>query len=298
MRPPSLRAIVAFEAAARHGTFREAARELNLTDSAVSHAIRGLEERSGHPLFRREPGGLRLTPEGRALSARVSVALSLLGEAFGGPLRRPPARVVVSAMPAFAERVLAARLPRFWQACPDADLELRASPELVDFADGGVDVGLRYGMGRWAGARTELLVRTPLVVVASPGYRGGDLPRTLDQLAQCDLIEDPCTSWRPVWPGAAEPASPGRRLKVDDISTAFWAAEAGAGVMLAPWILAAADLAAGRLARVTSVAVATPCGFWLAWKDAADRKPGVAAFAEWLLGELRGLREDPLQQVA
>src|SRR5258707_7101279 len=104
MRPPSLRAITAFEAAARHGTFRQAARELNLTDSAVGHAIRGLEERLGYSLFRREHGGLRLTVEGRALSARVTVGLSLLAEAFDTQVRKPRSRLVISAMPAFAER--------------------------------------------------------------------------------------------------------------------------------------------------------------------------------------------------
>lgn len=293
-----MRAIAAFEAAARHGTFREAARELNLTDSAVGHAIRGLEERLGQRLFRRERGGLRLTAEGRALSARVTVGLSLLAEAFDTQGRRPRARLVVSVMPAFAERFLSARLLRFWEASPDTHIDLRSSAELVDLGGSDVDVCIRYGMGRWAGVRAELLTASPLIAVASPRYRGGDLPRTVKDLARCDLLEERHTSWRPVWGGGEWPAEARRRLKVDDMATALGAAQGAIGVALVPWIVVADDLAAGRLAQVTTLSVASPYGFWLAWKNSSDKQAAVAGFANWLQGEVGELCPQALPQVA
>lgn len=298
VRPPSLRAIAAFEAAARHGTFHEAACELNLTDSAVGYAVRGLEARLGQILFRRDRGGLRLTAEGRALAARVTVGLALLAEAFDTQGRQPRSRLVVSVMPAFAERFLSARLLRFWEASPETHIDLRSSSELVDLAGSDVDLCVRYGMGRWAGVRAERLTASPLIAVASPHYRGGNLPMTQKDLARCDLLEERHTSWRPVWGGGEWPVEARRRLKVDDIATALGAAQGALGVALAPWIVVADDIAAGRLVQVTSLAVPSPYGFWLAWMNSSDKPAAIASFAAWLQGEVAELCPEALPQVA
>ena len=293
-RPPSLRAIVAFESAARHGTFREAAQELNLTDSAIGHAVRGLEERLGQRLFTRDRGGLRLTARGRALLARVSVGLSLLGEAFDIQPWRPRTRLSVTVMPAFAERFLCARVGGYLDAYPEVHLEITSTPEVVDLAQSDMDVGIRYGMGRWGGVHAQLLAPVTLVPVASPTYRRGDLPQNTKALLGSDLIDERHTPWRLALGREREAPF---RLRVDDISEALRAAEAGVGVALAPALLAADSIAEGRLTRVTSLQLRSDLGFWLVWRNSSDKQSMIDGFAGWLAAETAAM-EGPFSLVA
>ncbi|MCW5759502.1 MAG: LysR family transcriptional regulator [Phenylobacterium sp.] len=114
VRPPSLRAIAAFEAAARHESFTKAADELNLTQSAISHAIRSLELRLGVDLFDRFGRTVVLTESGRAFVSRLRLSLNLISEAFEAPARPGRARLVVAATAGIAERILANRLPAYF----------------------------------------------------------------------------------------------------------------------------------------------------------------------------------------
>ena len=128
VRPPSLRAIAAFEAAARHESFTKAADELNLTQSAISHAIRSLEVRLGVDLFDRFGRTVALTEPGRAFVSRLRLSLNLISEAFEQPSRLGRARLVVAASAGVAERILAARLPPSWPAIPGASWSFAPSP--------------------------------------------------------------------------------------------------------------------------------------------------------------------------
>src|SRR5688572_7861780 len=109
-RPPSLRAIAAFEAAARHQSFSRAAEELNLTHGAISHAIKGLEERLGTRLFERRARGVALTDAGRELSEKVRLSVGLLGEAFEARPWIERSDLVVSVLPNFAQRFVVPRI--------------------------------------------------------------------------------------------------------------------------------------------------------------------------------------------
>jgi LysR family glycine cleavage system transcriptional activator len=155
-RPPSLGSISAFEAAARHQSFTKAAAELNLTTSAVSHAIKSLEARLRTRLFDRIGRKVALTAEGQSLAVRVRLSLSLLGDAFDAApwLRRD--RLVISTLAAIAAR-LAPRLTGFQQGCRDVELELRSGSALADLAAGDVDVAIRFGPGGWTGLQARHL---------------------------------------------------------------------------------------------------------------------------------------------
>ena len=280
VRPPSLRSIAAFEAAARHQSFTRAAAELNLTTGAISHAIKALETRLDCRLFGRTGRKVSLTPEGLSLAARIRLGLALLGDAFDvSPwLRRD--RLIVSVLPSVAEKILLPRLGRLEDALPDVTLDLRCSSALADLEE--VDVAIRFGPGGWSGLESRHLADERLVPVASPDYRGGDLPRTLEALRHCRLIHHPESSWR-LWldpVGIAFGDLPSR-LSIDDSALVLQAAMAGHGVALARARLAAADLAAGRLVRLFDRQVAAEYSYWAVWSGSSARRGLIHSFCDW-----------------
>ena len=168
-RLPPLNALRAFEAAARHLSFTRAAAELHVTQTAISHQIRGLEERLGVRLFRRLPRGLLLTEEAqrylppvRDAFDRIAAATEQLAAGGAG------GRLTVSVLPSFAAKWLVPRLGRFRAAHPDLDLRISASSQLVDFARDDVDVGIRMGRGGYPGLRVDRLFGESMVPVCSP----------------------------------------------------------------------------------------------------------------------------------
>lgn len=288
-RPPSLRSLVAFEAAARHQSFAKAAGELNLTQSAVSHAIRALERRLDQPLFERGGRTATLTAAGRRLAARVRLGLSLLGDAFETGAGGTPQRLVVSTLASVAQRLLLPGLSRLTALLPHTLLDLRCTDALADLAGGDVDVALRFGPGQWAGLQSRRLADERLFPVASPSYRGGDLPRTVDELRGCGLIRHPESAWR-IWldPLGIDDAAFPSALLVDDAALALEAAAAGNGVALARSRLAAPDLRSGRLVRLFDHEVPAEYAYWCVWSATSPKQKAIAAFVDWAAAEFAG----------
>jgi LysR family glycine cleavage system transcriptional activator len=285
IRPPSLRQVVAFEAAARHGSFRDAARELNLSDSAVSHAVRTLEERLGRPLFLRRKGRVQLTDEGRSLCGRVVAGLALLSDAFDTQSRASRTRLAAAVLPVFAQRLLIPRLPSFLAEHRDIQLEVRATEQLAEVAEGDVDLAIRYGDGRWAGVQAELIARSPLIAVAAPAYVQARRLRTLADLAGCELLNERQGAWRRVpMSAAAGPAS--AALTLEELPCAIEAALAGLGVALVPALLVAGELKAQRLVRAVDLEAPSDAAFWLVWSNASAKAEMVERFARWLKSSL------------
>jgi LysR family glycine cleavage system transcriptional activator len=282
IRPPSLRQVVAFEAAARHGSFRDAARELNLSDSAVSHAVRTLEERLGRPLFLRRKGRVQLTDEGRSLCGRVVAGLALLSDAFDTQTRTSRTRLVASVVPVFAQRLLIPRLPAFLAEHEDIQLEVRATEQLADVAEGEVDLAIRYGHGRWAGVQADLLARSPLIAVAAPAYVQARRLRTLADLAGCELLNERQGAWRRVPMSADAAGQACASLTLEELPCAIEAAVAGLGVALVPAVLVAAELKAQRLVRAVDVEAPSDAAFWLVWSNASAKAEMVQRFGRWL----------------
>src|SRR5688572_1125361 len=168
---PSLNALLAFEAAARQLSFTRAAAELGVTQTAVSHQIRGLEAELGTSLFRRSPQRLSLTNDGQAWAAELAVVFSRLREANRRlrQLQRSARPLVsVSIIPSFGSRWLVPRLGRFLTKHPDLDVRISASERLVDFGLEQVDIGIRYGLGHYPGLSSVKLADDAFVVVAAP----------------------------------------------------------------------------------------------------------------------------------
>ena len=163
---PPLNALRAFEAAARHLSFTRAAEELHVTQAAVSHQVKALEERVGVKLFRRLTRGLLLTEDGHALLPDLREAFDRLAQAVDRIGRQGgQGTLTISLLTTFALGWLVPRLPRFQEAHPSIDVRLTTTARLIDFAVEDVDVAVRYGTGGWAGLRCDKIfddVVTPL----------------------------------------------------------------------------------------------------------------------------------------
>lgn len=146
---------------------------------------------------------------------------------------------------------------------------------------GEADVALRFGPGQWPGLQSRFIADERLLAVASPGYRGGNLPRSIDELRACALIRHPESAWR-IWFDALGIDDTGfpTAAYVDDAGLALEAAAAGQGVALARTRLAADDLRAGRLARLFDHEVPAEYAYWCVWSPTARKQAAISGFVE------------------
>jgi LysR family glycine cleavage system transcriptional activator len=166
---PSLTQLRAFEAAARLQGFSQAARELNVTHAAVAQQVRALEARLGRELIYREGRGLKLTASGDKLAQALADGFGTIGRAVEeltadagkGPLH-------LTMTPAFATQWLMPRLGDFWTKQPDIPLLLHPEQRVVDLRRDGIDLGIRFGSGKWPGVETEFLASAQYAIVAAP----------------------------------------------------------------------------------------------------------------------------------
>src|ERR1700740_410063 len=206
-RLPSLNGLRAFEAAARHLSFTLAASELNVTQTAISHQIRRLEEELGLRLFIRKNRALALTPQARDYLPGVRAAFNDLRLATDRLLRKDDDNVLtISTLASPAAKWLLPRLSAFQEAHPGIDVRITTSTGLVDFKNGDVDAAIRYGRGHCPGARAEWLMADELFPVCSPALVKADKPLSCPQdLAHQTLLHTTSGSEddRRVWPHPA-----------------------------------------------------------------------------------------------
>ena len=289
---PPLSALRAFEAAARHMSFSQAADELHVTPAAISHQIHALEQDLGVKLFHRMNRSIELT-----VSARV--LLPGLSEAFAGiqsSVRRLRAHndtgtLTVTASPSFAAKWLVLRLHRFQEQCFEVDVRISATDNVVDLTKGDFDIAIRYGAGHYPGLEVELLLKNEVFPACSPQLLAkSPALSTPDDLPLHDLIHDqaierdPLVPTWPMWLKAAGvkniPAATG--LSFNNMHLALDAAIAGHGVVLAQSTIAAADLVAGRLVRLFSLALPDQFAYYIVTAPGALDRPKVRAFRDWL----------------
>lgn len=282
---PPLGALRAFEAAARHLSFKHAADELGVTPTAISHQLRLLEDSIAQRLFERRVRRVTLTPAGEALYPVLREGLDSFAQMIerlrAGPQRR---RLTLSATPAFVAKWLLPRLGDWQARHPEIDLHLHASEAPVDFAAGSADAAIRYGRGHWPELHSELLLPSLFAPVASPRLA---LRRPSELKRQTLLHFD----WRqrrrdtPTWRRWADEAG----LKLDiagglrfsDESHAIQAAIAGQGVALLGLPLVTAELASGALVQPFGP-VLPGDGFHLVTLPERAQQPEIVALQTWL----------------
>lgn len=288
-RLPPLNTLRAFEAAARHESFTEAAAELFVTQSAVSQRVRALEDDLGIKLFNRAHQGLALTDAGRAYLDTVRDALDRISEGTARLLHRQNAGVLtVSTSPNFAAKWLVHRLARFAVSHPGIDLRISASLHHVDFAREDVDLAIRHGDGRANGLHVTRLCHETLFPVCSPRLlRGRHALRAPADLGRHVLLH---TNDRSDWDrwlaesGVTTVDSSGGPI-LNQASIAIDAAVDGQGVALARSALVAWDLKCGRLVRPFALALQVPYAYWIVCPRATANQPKIALFRDWLLAE-------------
>jgi len=276
-----LNALRAFEAAARHLNFTRAAIELCVSQGAVSHQVAALEERLGTPLFRRLPRGLALTDEGQALVPTVADAFDRIGATLDlyadGRLREV---LNVGVVGTFAAGWLLRRLDDFNRAHPRIDLRLMTNNNRVDLAGEGLDFAIRFGNGAWHGVHAEPVLEAPLSPLCSPAIaeRLAEPPA----LSRETLLRSYRADEWPRWFEAVGAPCPSLHGPVFDTSLAMVAAaRAGIGVALAPPLMFADDLIAGRLIQPFPAEIVTG-GYWLTRLMSRKETPAMIAFREWL----------------
>lgn len=283
---PSLNAVLAFDAAARHNGFIGAGAELGVTPGAVSQQVKLLEARLGVRLFRRHPHGIHLTDEGRAYLAEVGPAIRQIAGATRRMARTAESGLVrVSALPALAECWLIGRLTAFHAAHPDITIELSAEAELVDFNRAERDIGLRYGDAAEASLDIMPLFQDELLPACSPALLERCAVTEPSDLVGAPLLFD--TYWRDDWriwcEAAGLPAFDlGRAQRFTLYSLAVEAACEGVGILMAHRALVARDLARGTLVAPVPLAIPAPKGYYAVVPARAAARPPVRAFLRWL----------------
>jgi LysR family glycine cleavage system transcriptional activator len=288
-RLPLLNALKSFEAAARQESFTRAAEELNVTQGAVSHQVKALEQELGIKLFNREHQRLVITDAGREYLAVVRDAFDRIAVGTERLLQRQSAGVLtISTSPDFAAKWLVHRLGRFSQAHPEVHLKVSAAMHHVDFAREDVDLAVRHGDGNWAGLHVERLCPEQLFPVCNPS-----LARGRQRLAKpADVLKFPLLhlasrkDWAAWLDMVGVPDAEGTYGPVmSHASLLIDAAAAGQGIALARTTLAAWDLLDGRLIRPFPDMLRLSKTYWIVCPKATAMLPKVEQAREWLLGE-------------
>ena len=303
-RLPPLNSLRAFEAAARHLSFRRAAAELHVTPAAISHQVKALEQSIGIPLFRRVTRGLELTEAADACLGRLREGFGALADAVD--LMRAHTLVqtiTVGAPPSFAGRWLVPRIQGFVSAYPDIDLRVAAGKNFIDdrqYASrpdfDGADIAIRFGLGRYPEHRSDKLFSVAAVPMCSPRLLHGTHPlRTPADLRHHALLHDDTVrsefggaSWK-TWLEAAgvQGVDITRGPHFNHASLGLDAAIDGMGVVLSYPVLASADLAAGRLVMPFDLSVPLTYAYYLVCAESAAEQPAIAAFRNWITAEAR-----------
>lgn len=283
-----LNALRAFEASARHLSFTRAGLELRVTQAAISHQVKSLEETLGVPLFRRLPRGLALTDEGLALVPALSDAFLRIRAALDRFDREHVKEVItLGCIGTFAAGWLLQNLADFESQYPHIEVRLLTNNNRIDLAGDGLDLALRFGDGSWHGTEAVHLLAAPLSPVCAP-----DVAARLRQpadLAHETLLRSYRTEEWPLWFAMAGAALPPIHGPIFDSSIVMAdCAAKGGGIALVPVCMFRDEFRSGRLSQPFAIGVAAG-SYWLTWLKSKPLTPGMQEFREWLRGKVSSI---------
>lgn len=287
---PSLSALAAFEAAARHGSFTRAAEELNLTQGAISRQVAHLEKVLGVGLFERAKKRVSLTVAGAAYAAEIREGLSILAAATVSTMafRGAAGLLNLAILPTFGTRWLIPRLPRFTEAHPGITINFATKLVPFDFTREAIDAAIHFGDPVWPGARLHRLMGEEIVPVASPALVARFGISDAADMLKAPLVQQ---STRPrAWANWLEQQglTPQRALmgpRFEQFAMVSQAAVAGLGLAIVPRFLVEEELRSGSLVIPFDRPVTGPEGYYLVYPETRESMPAVIAFRDWLLGE-------------
>ena len=293
VRLPPTTALRAFESAARHLSYTRAADELHVTQSAVSHQIRHMEDLWKLKLFMRQGRSLVLTEAGQALAPIVREFINRLGNKLEElrPGEQNRASLRVSLLQSFAFKWFVPRLGQFSQAHPNINVWISTTEDLIDFKMNEVDAGVRLGHGGWEGLYEELILREYVFPICSPRFlERPNPPQTPEDLLSYPLIyrhsHDICPRWRDWFKDAGvNVKSLPRGPQFPDTSMAVQAAIDDLGIALARSAHVEDDLAAGRLVKLFDVYSPSSVAYYFVCAKGREQEPNIRDFYDWVLAE-------------
>ncbi|WP_444995054.1 transcriptional regulator GcvA [Aliikangiella sp. IMCC44359] len=290
-RLPPLKSLRAFEAAARHLSFTRAADELFVTQAAVSHQIKSLEDFLGVQLFVRRNRQLLLTDEGQSYWPKIRDIFEILTNATEEiKAQRASGELTVSVVPSFATVWLVPRLSKFKQIYPDIEVRLKASDEMVNFVREDVDVAIYYDKGDYPGMHSITLLNEKLTPLCAPSLLEGDKPlKSPEDLKLHTLLHDGTTDdWRR-WLKFA--GVKGISLNQGPVFShtvmVQQAAIYGQGIAMGHLVLSQSDVMAGRLIRPFGLTMESDYSYDIVCPKESSERPKVKAFTDWLLETVR-----------
>ncbi len=286
-RIPPLKSLRAFEAAGRHLSFTRAADELFVTQAAISHQIKALEEYLGLPLFIRRNRKLLLTDEGQNYWPKIRDIFENLTSATEQiKLQLAKGPLTVSVVPTFATSWLIPRLSDFNKTYPEIEVRLKASDDTVDFLQEDIDLAIYYETGNYPGLHSITLLNEQLTPLCSPSLLEGDIPlETPEDLKKHNLLHDFSTEdWR-------------RWLKLAGVngidlshgalfshsSMVQQAAIFGQGIAMGHLVLSQAEVMAGRLVQPFELMMQSDLSYDLVCPIEYVKRPKIRAFIDWIL---------------
>jgi DNA-binding transcriptional LysR family regulator len=284
----------AFEAAARHLSFTKAAQELGVTQAAISHQVKTLEDALGAKLFRRLTRALALTDTGVSLAPELTESFERMGRAVARAQEREARGTLrVTLLYTFALAFLVPRLGRFSSQHPEIALKLETSSRIVDFDREPFDAAIRYGPGPYPALSADLLFEDELTPLCSPQV-ARKIKKPADVLAH--KLPDDHNYWDDwaIWLKAAglDPETPRKHSTIfDSTRLAVEAAMEGQGLALGAPFLFENEIKSGRLVAPLKLIVPAGKSYWLVCRKRDADRPTIVALRQWLLAETKALRE-------
>ena len=293
MRMPPLNGLRTFEAAARHLSFKAAAVELGVTQTAVSHQIRRLEEHFGKDLFIRHNRQLELTEEAELYMLVLRDAFDRIREGTRRLTETADDNVLtVTTITSFAVQWLVPRLTSFQKLHPEIDVRITTSLSIVDYAEMGIDAGIRFGKGDWPGMRSDRMMSESYFPVCSPELLKGDnalkSPQDLvnHTLLHLDAMPDAWSLW--LTAAGVDHPDPTAGPKFEILMMSTRAAMDGMGVAIVSEAMSEDDLASERLVRPFDFSLPTEAAYYFVAPEATADLPKVRLFREWLMDLVSG----------
>lgn len=290
-----LNALRAFDAAARHKSFKRAAEEMSVTPAAISQQIRSLEEYLDVQLFIRDKNSLKLTSEAEKALPSLDDAFNAFEMAVEILQNDDEDRDIhITLSPSFASKWLIPRLGRFYEQYENINVHVDASMSIVNFKNDDFDLGVRYGRGKYPGLYVEELMKEEVFPVCSPELLTGDNPiQTYEDLKNITLVHDDssledesCPKWD-MWLKAVGVTLPknSKRLHFNSTQLTIEAALAGRGVAIAKGTIAQDDLEKGKLVKLFARSLPVDFAYYMVCNENKKDNPKVKAFMEWLRSE-------------
>lgn len=285
---PSISLLSAFEAVAETLSFTMAARELSLTQSAVSRQVKALEEQLGVPLFDREGQRVSLTATGEAYVRDVREALKMIASAsIAAQSNLRSGTLDLAVLPTFGARWLAPRLSGFFAAHPGITVRFTTKLRPFDFDMEQLDAAIYFGRPNWSGATTAFLMNETVLPVCSPHFKTQHHFTSPADLLSVPLINlsSRQNAWASWFSAQNISGQTGGGVVFDEFATASQAAIHSVGVALLPEFLIERELAEGSLVPVLDVRQKSSEAYYLAWPERRNKFPPLLAFKDWIVTE-------------